>query len=77
MLFVKRPLRQTRVMTRLIDAAVDHALQAGAAIIEAYPVAADSPSYHFMGLAPVFRKAGFTEIGPIGTRRHLMQKHLA
>lgn len=75
-LFVKRPLRKSGVMTRMIDAAVDHARQAGAAIIEAYPVAADAPSYRFMGFVPLFREAGFTEVGPIGTRRHLMQRRL-
>ena len=43
-------------------------------MIEGYPVAPDSPSYRFMGARPVFRAAGFEEIGRVGKRRHAMRR---
>ena len=42
-------------------------------MIEAYPVDPASPSYRFMGFIPAFERAGFTEIGTAGTRRHIMR----
>ena len=45
-------------------------------MIEGYPVAPDSPSYRFMGTRPVFRAAGFEEIGRVGKRRHAMRRWL-
>ena len=60
-------------MARLIQAAVAHARKRGATVVEAYPVAPDSPSYRFMGFVPVFTAAGFREVGRAGTRRHVMR----
>jgi GNAT superfamily N-acetyltransferase len=71
--FVKRQLRGEGVMTRLIEAAVDHARKKGANIVEAYPVPPDAPSYRFMGFVPVFTEAGFDEIGRAGIRRRVMR----
>jgi len=45
----------------------------GARVVEAYPVAPDSPSYRFMGFVPAFEKAGFREVGRAGSRRHVMR----
>jgi len=61
------------MVRRLIAAAVTHAKQSGATIVEAYPVPPDAPSYRFMGFVPVFIEAGFTDIGMAGTRRHVMR----
>jgi GNAT superfamily N-acetyltransferase len=75
--FVPRRLRRQGMTRRLIGAAIDHARKQGATIVEAYPVAPDAPSYRFMGFVPVFEKAGFTEIGRAGHRRHVMRLALS
>jgi GNAT superfamily N-acetyltransferase len=64
--FVVRRPRDTVITRQLIAAAVRHARAHGAAIVEAYPVEPDSPSYRFMGFVPVFEKAGFTGVGREG-----------
>ncbi len=74
--FVSRKYRGQGMTARLIRAAVEHAQRRGATVIEAYPVDPDSPSYRFMGFVPVFKKAGFVEVGRAGTRRHVMQLKL-
>ena len=58
---------------RLIAAAVEHARRMGAAVVEAYPVEPDSPSYRFMGLVGTFEAIGFIPVGRAGTRRHVMR----
>ena len=74
--FVTREYRGQGMTARLIDAAVEHAQRRGATVVEAYPVDPDSPSYRFMGFMPVFKKAGFVEVGRAGTRRHVMRLKL-
>ena len=71
--FVPRKLRGEGAVHRLIAAAVAHAKKRGATVVEAYPVPPDAPSYRFMGFVPVFEKAGFTDVGMAGTRRHVMR----
>jgi len=71
--FVPRRLRGQGVTRRLIAAAVEHARGKGATIVEAYPVAPESPSYRFMGFVSSFRAAGFREVGVAGIRRHVMR----
>jgi predicted GNAT family acetyltransferase len=71
--FVPRKLRGQGIVRALIGAAVDHAREEGATIVEAYPVAPDSPSYRFMGFVPVFAGAQFREVGRAGSRRHVMR----
>jgi GNAT superfamily N-acetyltransferase len=72
-MFMIRRLRGRGLAHQLIAAAVGYAKAEGATHIEAYPVAADAPSYRFMGFVPAFERAGFTEIGMAGTRRHVMR----
>lgn len=71
--FVPRRLRGQGMTARLIAAAVDHARQHGATVVEACPVDAAAPSYRFMGFVPVFERAGFAEVGRAGKRRHVMR----
>jgi GNAT superfamily N-acetyltransferase len=71
--FIVRRLRGMGITRQLIDAAVGYARAHGAAVVEAYPVDADSPSYRFMGFVPVFEEAGFADVGREGKRRHVMQ----
>ncbi len=74
--FVPRRLRGQGTLRRLIAAAVDHARQEGATVVEAYPIDDASPSYRFMGFVSVFVGAGFVALGRAGTRRHVMRLQL-
>ncbi len=71
--FVARPVRGQGLAHRLIEAAVALARARGASVVEAYPVAPDSPSYRFMGLTSWFETAGFRRVGTAGSRRHVMR----
>jgi len=75
--FVPRRLRGRGMTRRLIAAAVDHARENGATVVEAYPVEVAAPSYRFMGFVPTFAAAGFVEVGRAGNRRHVMRLALA
>lgn len=72
-MYMRRAIRGQGLGHQLIDAAVRHAKKRGAKVLEAYPVAPDSPSYRHMGFVPAFEAAGFTSAGTAGTRRHVMQ----
>ena len=71
--FVVRRLRGQGITQRIIAAAVEHAKLNGASVIEAYPVDPDSPSYRFMGFVPAFERAGWSEVGRAGARRHVFR----
>lgn len=71
--FIARKYRGQGAMLQLLQAAVRHARGRGAAVIEAYPVDPDSPSYRFMGFVPQFREFGFVEVGLAGSRRRVMR----
>lgn len=72
-LFVPRSRRGTGMANALIAGAIAYAKKRKARLLEAYPVDPDSPSYRHMGFVPAFERAGFTETGREGTRRHVMQ----
>jgi GNAT superfamily N-acetyltransferase len=74
--WVPRKRRGGGLVYRLIEAAVKHARDNGATVVEAYPVPPDAPSYRFMGFVPAFEKAGFTEVGAAGIRRRVMRLQL-
>ena len=74
--FVTRRLRGKGMTRRLIEAAVEQTRERGAAVVEAYPVDPDSPSYRFMGLVETFESMGFREVGRAGTRRHVVRLSL-
>ena len=71
--FVPRRLRLKGVARKLVRAAVDHAREKGATVVEAFPVDPDSPSYRFMGFVGTFESMGFWEVGRAGIRRHVMR----
>lgn len=75
--FVVRQWRGQGITQRIIAAAIGHAKSKGAKVVEAYPVAPDSPSYRFMGFVPMFETAGFCEVGRAGSRRHVFRLPLA
>ena len=68
--------RGAGLMTAMLRAAIEHARQHGARVLEAYPVDPDSPSYRFMGFVSQFAKADFAVLGPAGKRRTVMRKEL-
>jgi GNAT superfamily N-acetyltransferase len=73
-LFVRRDLRGRGLTEQIIAAAVSYAQRNGATVVEATPVAPDSPSYRFMGFVPMFAAAGFQTVGTAGARRHVMRR---
>jgi GNAT superfamily N-acetyltransferase len=75
-MFVPRARRGEGLTTRLIAGAVAHARKHKGKLLEAYPVDPNSPSYRHMGFVAMFEKAGFSETGREGTRRHVMQLSL-
>ena len=75
--FVRRDHRGGGLSERLLAAAIGRARKAGALVVEAYPVAPNSPSYRFMGLTTVFERAGFADLGMVGKRRHLMRLEIS
>lgn len=75
--FVPRRLRTCGLASRLLHAAIDHARTQGAKAVEAYPVDPDSPGYRFGGFRPMFRAAGFRELGRLGKRRYVARLELS
>lgn len=74
--YIRREFRGSQLTSFLVESAVAYASNNGAAIVEAYPVDCDSPSYRFMGFVSTFEKCGFEEVGRAGTRRHVMRLRL-
>ena len=72
-------------MLDLISAALDYAKSQGAQYVEAYPavpvVKEDGGpdykvTYRFMGFVPTFKKAGFQEVSPSGSKRPVFRYSL-
>jgi GNAT superfamily N-acetyltransferase len=65
-LFVARPFRRQGLTVRMLQAAMAHAGERGARIVEGYPVepkTADMPAvFAWTGTASAFRQAGFVEV---------------
>jgi len=77
--FIRSGHRKDGLMARLLEAGVAHAHAAGAAYLDACPIESDKPlqwGEGFVGIAPVFRRAGFEEIARRSPRRPLMRKSL-
>jgi len=77
--YIDRRHRRQGVMAALIDAAVAHAAQSGARLLEAYPLdQAKSAAWGggFVGFAESFRAAGFVETARRTPNRPLMRRPL-
>ena len=74
--YVRNAFRHRGLMNRLIEEAARYAREHGASVLEAYPVAPDSPGYRFSGFVPVFAAHGFSEVARAGLRRHVMRRTL-
>jgi len=76
-MFVPRKQRGEGLGRQLVEAAIKHAKEHKATVLEAYPVAPDSPSYRHMGFIPLFKDLGFEEVGKAGTLRHVVRLTLS
>lgn len=77
--YVRRGFRGRGLMSSLIDAAVDHAREAGAPALEAYPVDTSVPGRTrnvFPGTVPAFTRAGFTVVARRRPDRPIMRRYL-
>lgn len=77
--FYLSPKVRRRGLTRvLLDAAVEHARNRGVGLVEAYPSdpAGTERMTGFIGIAKVFRAAGFVEVARRSPRRPIMRKEL-
>lgn len=76
--FIRREYRRRGVSTRLLDAAVRHAVSRGACIVEGYPIDAgkdDEPdAFMYHGVASVFRRAKFKEVARRSPTRPVMRR---
>lgn len=79
-LFVAKQHRRKGLMLRLIDAAVSHARERGATVVEAYPVVPKSddmpPVFAWTGIASAFERCGFSEVARRSPTRPIMRKKL-
>lgn len=75
-MYLKRPYRRSGLPPVLIEAACAYARKRGAAVLEAYPVQPDSPSFRYMGFIQTYRDLGFRKVGTAGSRRTVMQREL-
>lgn len=72
-MYIHRRLRGQGYGLALIEAAKAYAAKRGGTVLEAYPVAPDSPSYRHMGFVPAFERLGFKHVGKAGSRRNVMR----
>ena len=69
--FVSKPFRRKGISTKLLQAAVDHAKERGATIIEGYPSKCEKKqqdSLVYTGLVSAFQKVGFKPVADSKTR---------
>ncbi|MEL6340797.1 MAG: GNAT family N-acetyltransferase [Myxococcota bacterium] len=73
-MFVAPKYRRHGVTERLINAGVEYAQSCGAAIVEAYPVEPDAPSYTYMGTPKTLERCGFSDVTPEGRTRRIYRR---
>ena len=77
--FIRKGFRKSGLMGDLLEAAVDYSRRQGAAFLDACPIESDKPlqwGEGFVGIADVFRRAGFEEIARRSPKRPLMRMTL-
>jgi hypothetical protein len=75
--FVARPYRRCGLTVPLLKAAVSHAANCGARLVEGYPVEPKKDSmpdvFAWTGIASAFRRAGFREVARRAPSRPVMR----
>lgn len=71
--FIDRHYRRKGLTVDLLEAAVQHAGDNGARIVEGYPVDPAATSYTYMGSPGTFTRAGFTDVTPPGRERKIFR----
>lgn len=77
--YTRNGYRKSGLMAMLLEAGTAHARGSGALFLDACPIESDKPlqwGEGFVGIADVFRRAGFEEIARRSPRRPLMRKIL-
>jgi ribosomal protein S18 acetylase RimI-like enzyme len=77
--YIKSGHRGRGVMRALVEAALDYAAEAGARLIEAYPVDTEqrlSAANAYTGVASSFRRAGFKTVARRAAHRPIVRKAL-
>ena len=75
--FIDRHYRRKGLTVELLRAAVRHAGDSGARVVEGYPVDPAATSYTYMGSPGTFTKAGFNDVTPPGRERRIFRIVLA
>lgn len=74
---IARPFRGSGIMARLLDAAIVHARQHGARIIEGYPRDPSRPGTRandlFVGTLATFTRVGFRVVAPLGASKQIVE----
>jgi GNAT superfamily N-acetyltransferase len=80
--YLDRRLRGKGMAVEFLRAAVQYAVEAGAEVVEGYPVEPErdadgnwrpARSYRFMGYLSSYLKAGFKDVTPEGNRRKIVR----
>jgi GNAT superfamily N-acetyltransferase len=77
--YIKSDHRGRGVMRALVEAALDYAAEAGARLVEAYPVDTEqrlSAANAYTGVASSFRRAGFKTVARRAAHRPIVRKAL-
>lgn len=78
--FTDRRWRGRGLSGRLLAGAVDYAREAGATVVEGYPVEPRGPkmpdAFAYTGLASAFTRAGFVEVARRSPTRPIMRRYL-
>ncbi len=77
---IDKAYRRQGLSVAMLEAAADFAQSHGAPALEGYPLETDNPNYTpvyaWVGLAPAFRRAGFSEIARRSENRPVMRRAL-
>jgi len=77
--YMTKDYRRKGLMGLMLEAAVEYARANGATVVEGYPVEAPARmagADGYMGLKPVFAKAGFKEVARPSERQSIMRRHV-
>lgn len=83
--FMGKPYRKQGLMTALLQGAMEYAREHGATMLEGYPLDMQSPPLAgqklstfggYMGIASIYRAAGFVEVGRASETQLIMRREL-